>query len=197
MYKVTGSNGSLVNGFVTGASLLILDLSDTSQIRNVPWPTFQATPPASALPPLSYQIFPAPVKSVTAPLQLPVGSVVDLGASGHGNTVAGAQDFTVMFSPTGSVDCVYYLGNKVIINEAVFLLMGRRDKVGIPFIQDNSNQTTLTNYQNLNNLWVMVKPQSGAISTESMATSTGQTTSDASILASRSLANQAQGKGGR
>jgi hypothetical protein len=92
---------------------------------------------------------------------------------------------------------VYYLGNKVIINEAVFLLMGRRDKVGIPFIQDNSNQTTLTNYQNLNNLWVMVKPQSGAISTESMATSTGQTTSDASILASRSLANQAQGKGGR
>ena len=145
-----------------------------------------------------YRICRSPVKGGATPLQLPAGSVVDLGASGIGTTVGatnftlGAADLTILFSPTGAVASV----NSTPVTNTIYLLIGKRERVNNPFTSGNTNETTFTNYQDLNNLWVTINPQTGLVNSEPVAT-TSAATADPAIAAARSLAAQSQGMGGK
>jgi prepilin-type N-terminal cleavage/methylation domain-containing protein len=101
-------------------------------------------------------------------------------------------DFTILFSPTGSADKIYCNGYGRQINDKIYLLLGRRDRVSNAFTAGNSNETTLANVQDAENaLWLTVNPQSGVIATEKVAVSPG------TVAASRTIAEQGQGMGGR
>lgn len=185
--------------YYSSISYLDINGDEMPNIGNAPpsSPSFWAhTTPSFQ--PVAYRIFRAPVKGFAQPLQLPASSVVDLSASGVGDGIGlGAGNFTIMFSPNGAVDCVYDSAGRHVVVEPIFLLVGKRERVENAFIQDNPNETTLTNYQDLGNRWVMVNPQTGAVSTENVGadSSLGHTIVD--VPSSRELAKQAVGVGGR
>jgi hypothetical protein len=75
-------------------------------------------------------------------------------------------------------------------------LVGNRERVANPFVANNANETTFTNWQDLNSIWVTINPQTGQITTEPVALSTAASAA-ACIVDARQLAKQAQGMGGR
>jgi prepilin-type N-terminal cleavage/methylation domain-containing protein len=103
---------------------------------------------------------------------------------------AGVADFTVLFSPTGSVDSVYCGPNRLTVSDPLYLLIGKRGRVGNAVVAGNTNETTLTNWQDLNNVWVTINPQTGAVNTEPVAVG-------ATVVNARTLAAQSQGMGGK
>ena len=198
-YIISGPNDG--NGFVaTGTNLQFTQ--DPTQNPLAPW---TATPS----PPVPYCILRAPVKGGAAPLQLPAATVVDFTASGvdpmsaspdlfHEFSVGGG-DVEILFSPNGGVDSLYVNNMQYVPTSPIYLLIGKRERVvpGIGFIQANANETTMTNYQDLNNLWITVNPLSGLINTEPVANSIAGTDLASAITAARALAAQAQGMGGK
>jgi prepilin-type N-terminal cleavage/methylation domain-containing protein len=181
LYTITSTGGTMT-----------VKLTEPSSVVT-PWPTSNWS---AAMP---YKIFRSPVKGGAAPLQLPAASVIDLEASGYGSNYVGHQDLTVMFSPTGSVDSVYYGATRLTANEPIYLLIGKRERVKSKsdFVQNETKETNLANWQDLNNLWVVVNVQTGQIATEPMASDGGASTADDSIVAARGLAKEGQGMGGR
>ena len=83
-------------------------------------------------------------------------------------------------------------GDSVVDNDPIYLLVGKRERVKsrADFVANDTNETTLANWQDLNNLWVTVNVQTGQITTEPMASNGGAGTADNSILAARGLAAQ-------
>ena len=160
-------------------------------------PDFWAAAPMPL--PVLYRVFRSPAKGFAQPLQLPAAAVVDMTASGIGDNAAFNVDgdTVVMFDPNGAVEYVSIGGTAVNPTEPIYLLVGKRERVGNGFVQNNANEQTLTNYQDLNNLWVVINPHTGLITTDNVASSAGQTTEAAAIAASRTLADKAQGIGGR
>jgi hypothetical protein len=154
--------------------------------------------------PLSYEFFPKAKKSATAPLQLPAGMVIDLGFSGIDPDNPGplsnrfdAGDGTpnfIMFSPTGSLEAVYTTSGLLVVPgsppaSSLYFLIGRNDRVG---------SATNPNWQDMNNLWVAINPQTGMISTAPVDVnpSSGNAV-PASVTESRWSARNAYSMGGR
>jgi Tfp pilus assembly protein FimT len=161
----------------------------------LPWPT---TAPGVAVP---FQIAlqpdndnPPPTSAV-APLQLPSGTVIDLQASGTNNGLwfQGTQNSAaIVFSPAGGVYGVIANGIPGPLVDPVYFLVGRRDRMSMPV-------DGLANWQDPNNLWVTVTPQTGRITTvENVGnTAVGASMTNATIAAARIFALQGQSKGGR
>ena len=207
-YEITGGNGTLdANGYFNAdTSIIDLQLIESAQLLpwRLQWYTEYPDPQNPVITirryvtPVVYSIIRSPMKSFAQPLQLPASAVVDLSASGVGDGVGiGTGNLTILFSPNGAVECVYDSTGRHNVVEPIFLLVGKRERVENTFIQDNPNEDTLTNYQDLGNRWVMVNPQTGAVSTEVVGadSSLGHTIVDAP--SSRELAKQAVGVGGR
>lgn len=184
-----------MHGYVVG-NTVVLSAAEATQNPLVPWPTAPAWSP-----PVSYHTFRAPLKGLATPLQLPVATVVDLTASGVGTGYGGmaGADVTILFSPTGALECLYIGASRNVITEPIFLLVGKRERVGNSFVPapSASNASAWPNYQDLNNIWVTVYPLTGVINTEPVASSAGATDELGAVNLSRSLARQALGMGGK
>ncbi len=181
----------------------------------VPWPT---TPPGITVP-FQMTLQPdnnnLPNSSAVAPLQLPAGTVIDLQASGTNSgfgfgTGAGNTPI-LMFSPTGGVYQVINSNGASPLIDPIYFLIGRRDRMFTLNLTSNVTipQTGATgevvpadglaNWQDPNNLWVSVTPQTGRITTVENAVVAYPTsmTNAAAIVLARGLALQGQSKGGR
>lgn len=190
----TPPNNLDVNRYIiTDASSpdIYASLSNLNQNTMVPWPK---TPGWS--PYVPYRIFRSPIKGYAQPLQMPVPAVVDLTASGLGTYFAGAGDFTIMFSPTGAVDCVYYGATRVIAGDMIYLLVGSNERVANGYTPDNANVDTLTNYQDMNNRWVTINPQTGAVQTDLVAALVSGLNETQAKIAARAIAVEGVGMGG-
>jgi hypothetical protein len=166
-------------------------------------------------------------QSAVAPLTLPPGTVIDLQSSGtNANVWFGTGQLNpvmLIFSPAGGVYGVYYNNSMNQLIDPVYFLVGRRDRVFTLNMQSSYtvkfNSSTglwtpqtpaagetapadgLANWQDLNNLWVSVTPQTGRITTVENASVIASATSGISnangILLARGFALQGQSKGGR
>ena len=74
-------------------------------------------------------------------------------------------DVTILFSPTGAVVSVVGMP----VTDPIYLMIGKRARIANSFVTGNPNETTLTNWQDLNNLWVTINPQTGMVNTEAVA----------------------------
>lgn len=146
----------------------------------VPWPSTW-----SASTPVSFTIQRQPVRTIAQPLTLPVGTTVDLSASGTDSDIEkplfskGKGDVTIMFSPNGSVGRYYWdsydysLGKFVPYNvdaiDPIYLLIGWREQVGRSGIEIKPadpvelDEEELPNWQILSNLWIGLNPQTGLV----------------------------------
>lgn len=159
----------------------------------VPWNTLAQNVP--------YRIMRSPIKAGASPLQLPAATVVDLQFSGYntGQQFNAGTDVTVLFAPNGSVQAVYYGGASYPITEQIFLLVGKRERTstsGVLPTYDASNPDTFANWNDLNNLWVVINSQTGLVTTGQIK-ATSVTTNDSFDTISRDLARDAQGMGGK
>lgn len=117
----------------------------------------------------------APRPTMTPPVALPQGTVVDLKYSGCGGDWWNfwydddpvspvdnrAREVTVMFSPSGEISLPteenpYPVG-------PLFLLIGRWDQ--IPAVRDSGEEGSWPNWADGRNYWVVVQPQSGLVTT--------------------------------
>jgi hypothetical protein len=197
-----------------GALTVTLSTSDVYQCQIAPWTTTASVPmpyQINRMPQYNPSTQGIVVKSVVVPLQLPAGSVIDLTYSGidPGNPANCFRDYTdqpgaqadgvpvyIVFSPSGSVQTVAYtpnasgaLGSTQIgpVSTPIFLLVGKPDKA--------RNLSTATpplnyNYGDLENIWVVINPQTGLVSTAPVA-------AGGNLYSSRNLARDAQNMGGR
>jgi len=176
------------------------------QLQSVPWPKAKDPVPLWSAP-IPFRIIRAPTstaatRSAAAPLQLPVGTVIDLGASGRDPPATygyfGINDVTIMFNSGGAVESVLYGGQTYPAVNPIFLMVGKRERVENP-LEPNpkaDNKATWPNYQDMENLWIVINPQSGLITTEEMSVSTSFANKDNAVNGARTLAREAQGIGG-
>lgn len=129
---------------------------------------------------VAYSIYRAPVKNGATPLQLPAGAVVDLGGSGIDNSGVFsnyANDVTILFDADEAIR-LSVAGAVIRVTEPIFLLVGKRERVGSAYIKPSTplptpapnpptvkTESQFTNVEDLNCLWVMVNPQSGLVLT--------------------------------
>jgi len=134
----------------------------------------------------TFKVVRDPRPTMTAPIGLPQGAVVDLEWSGtddssfaigyvDGGGVPRGYNVTVMFSPDGSVDYVENNG-RFSPTDTIYFLIGRWDRIsalGIepvdpsdpdsewrPLVEDG-----LWNYEDSTNAWVSINPTSGLVTT--------------------------------
>ncbi len=166
----------------------------SSELPPEPPPVIQASPATRSM---RFQIQRQPEKSGETPLQLPTGTVVDLGLSGFGSSgtefnVGGDIPVVITFEADGTVSQVSYgdgAGNVLRGTPLapIYFMIGRQDKVG-------AAQPADSNLADLNNLWVAVNPQTGLVTTSD----NGFDPSGAQTLAeSREFARKAEAVGGR
>jgi type II secretory pathway pseudopilin PulG len=215
-YIVSNVDGAVdgTTGFLSNVSTVTVALYNPAPGQTAPWSTTAMI--------LSYQILRSPVKSAATPLQLPASTVLDLAYSGVGTDPAGSGIVSfgpgvvndvvcILFSSNGSVYSVSSAALNGVVTQPIFLLLGKRERVG------NLPQTTLTtandpswaNFQDLNNVWVVINPQTGLVSSDiptPVSTVVGDpnyvapTDSNYGIKAlgvSRQLARQGVGMGGK
>ena len=111
----------------------------------------------------------APRPTMTPPVALPQGTVVDLKYSGcgvdywnfDGAVFGNAYDVTVMFSPSGEISLPAE-GSPYPVGP-LFLLIGRWDQ--IPAVRDSGEEGSWPNWADGRNYWVVVQPQSGLVTT--------------------------------
>jgi type II secretory pathway pseudopilin PulG len=197
LFQITAVNVVLGNVVLT-ATL------DVSQGQLVPWST--------ASPPVPYRIYRLPsssgattFKGHAQPLQLPTSTVVDLAPSGidgaatpfdtfdpsTGNANYG-HDVAIVFSPNGSIYGAYYVGrSSTSVTQPIFFLLGKRERIPPPAYVA-TDPTTWANWQDLTNLWVVVNPQTGLVTSGEVAVGGA-----AGISGARVLARDAQGMGGK
>jgi Tfp pilus assembly protein FimT len=186
-----------INGLGPAAVTATLDVS---QGQSVPWSTTS--------PPVPYRIYRLPsstsattFKGQAQSLQLPASTVVDMDASGIDGTPidpfsAATGDVGILFSPNGSVYSAYYVGGaSTNVTAPIFLLVGKRERVG------NTAQTSFNaanaplwaNWQDPTNLWVVINPQTGLVTSGEVAAPTPTS----AISDARALARDAQSMGGK
>jgi len=190
-----------------------------------PSPNDATLPVASFVP---YRVFRAATNNMAriaaGSLQLPAGTVVDLLWSGVNAAAGGASAFAwadnsadvqMLFTPDGSVYSVtltndasssHYNGPVV---QSVFFLIGKRERM--PLAPDQNKRivgTTSTaddqlpNVRDLKNLWVVINPQTGLITSDVVAVvpphpTVNWTIPRAVAAAARSLAAESQSMGGK
>jgi prepilin-type N-terminal cleavage/methylation domain-containing protein len=91
-------------------------------------------------------------------------------------------DFTILFAPSGAVQSVYCGSVSQPLSDTIYLLIGKPG-------------SETTNWQDMQNVWVTINLQTGAVATEQMAPSAAG--GAAGIAAARGFAVQGQGMGGR
>ena len=150
----------------------------------------------------AFSNLPAPLRSSTAPLQLPEGVVIDLAASGVGlsNSVisfgAAVYNPMITFTASGAVGYVSSATGLQRPNGPIFLLVGRRDlmsDVSKSSSDENLYEPNTNNPLNLclQNFWVSIGWQTGQVSvTENYPNNNSPQTA-------RTLAVRAQSVGGR
>ena len=205
-FEIITPNGS--SGFIEESSGQ-WELDCSTNGLTVPW--------TATAQPVPYRIFRSPVKHGASPLQLPAATVIDLDASGWGsstgdtpvpfygdiNPVDGKIDSDVMilFSPNGAVQQVYYWGGIDKSRDPIFLLVGKNERMGNGYEPSPSsdNEPDWPNYQDLNNLWVVINPQTGLVTTAEIGSSSGigADTPAKAIIAARQFARDLQGMGGK
>ncbi|MCE9545831.1 MAG: prepilin-type N-terminal cleavage/methylation domain-containing protein [Planctomycetia bacterium] len=131
----------------------------------------------------AFQFFRQPKQSSATPIQLPVGAVVDLLASGIGDgsfSPTAAQPVMITFSTTGQVSKLYYPGfsQGVAPQDSVFFLVGRPEAAG-----------TSDNLKDLRSLWVNITCQSGLIGVNNNALVVGGNP-NVTVLADRKSARR-------
>lgn len=119
---------------------------------------------------VSYKISREPQATMTAPVGLAQGSVIDLEFSGTDSTFfTRGFDVTVMFTPTGEVDYVVDGGEKKTPSDTLYFLIGRWDRISALGVTDDGTETMaedgLWNFEDGSNFWVAINPQTGVIST--------------------------------
>jgi type II secretory pathway pseudopilin PulG len=202
-YTITNSN-DVSTGYILytpGTTVLTLTY-DSTQGQLVPWDTTPRT--------VSYRIYRSPVKGAATPLQLPAATVVDLDASGvdppppqappaPANRFSDTNgDVIILFSPNGSINCIYTAGNQYFVTQPIFLLVGKRERMLNMFQPNNTDEQTMMNYQDLNNLWVVINPQTGLINSEPVAAPlASDDTLAKAIDTARGLAREGLGMGGK
>lgn len=138
----------------------------------------------------TFKVVRDPRPTMTAPIGLPQGAVVDLewsGTEGKNGLFALGWNVTVMFSPDGSVDHVENNG-RYTPTVPIYFLVGRWERIsalGIepldpsdphydpacpdpqwrPLVEDG-----LWNYQDATNAWVSINPTSGLVTTAEVNT---------------------------
>ena len=193
----------------------------------LPWPTPPQGVPfqIARMPEFTTGVGTLATQSAVAPMQLPTGTAIDLISSGTNNGfwlgLAPASPVMLIFSPAGGVYGVYAQspsGTPVSygVVDPLYFLVGRRDRVfnvnltgtGSAAIPQISTVATdilpndgRANWQDTNNLWVTVTPQTGRITTGENAAVpypyTAGTTNAQAIVLARGFALQGQSKGGR
>jgi type II secretory pathway pseudopilin PulG len=154
----------------------------TALNTNQPPPTSPAYWALSPQPAVPYHVFRSPVsgnntvvKSAARTLPLPAGAVVDLDGSGVDTATqmfsAGGGDVAIVFAPNGAVDRVYAGGASSAVTQPIFLLVGKRERMPLQTpvpgtaASNSDDQATWPNWRDLTNLWVMINPQTGLVST--------------------------------
>jgi type II secretory pathway pseudopilin PulG len=167
-----------------------------------------STQPPAAIPlwssvKMPYRIYRRPIKGAAQPVQLPATTVIDLDYSGFGSgsetptSFGNPQDVIIIFAPNGSVFQVYCNGAINQVAKPIFLLVGKRERVNIPFVLNNTDPSTMANCQDLTNLWVVINPQTGLVTTGEVAAAATATDLPSTITQSRALARDAQSMGGK
>ena len=111
-----------------------------------------------------------PVARMTAPVGVAQGTVVDLQFSGTDSRFfEKGSDVTVMFSPTGEVDCIIDGGKRSVPTETIYFLIGRWDRIAALGVANEGRETLaedgLWNFEDGANFWVAINAQTGVIST--------------------------------
>jgi len=121
-----------------------------------------------------FKVIRDPRQTMTAPVGLPQGAVIDLEFSGTDNEAfALGSDVTIVFSPSGEVDYVADKLGKYTPTDSIYLLVGRWDRIsalGVDSLQSTGEAITMAedglwNYEDATNFWVTVNPRSGLVST--------------------------------
>ncbi len=129
----------------------------------VPWTAMPSAP-------VTYSIDRIPGKGSAQPLQLPASTIIDATASGtDGAVFGGDSDAIILFGPNGCVDCVYGYGFKFNVVSPIYLLIGKQERMANAFNPNPPTEADMTNYQDLNNLWVMINPQTGLVTTSEVS----------------------------
>lgn len=118
----------------------------------------------------SYKIQRAPITTMTSPVGMAQGAVVDLHFSGSDSSAFTlGDDVTVMFSPAGEVDYILDGGVKKTPSDTLYFLIGRWDRIAALGVTDDGLETLaedgLWNFEDSSNYWVAINPQTGVIST--------------------------------
>ncbi len=123
----------------------------------------------------SFKVIRNPRQTMTAPVGLPQGAVVDLEFSGTDESGAFAlgQDVTIVFSPSGEVDYVVDGAGKFSPTGTIYFLVGRWDRIsalGVGELESTGEAITMAddglwNYEDATNFWVTVNPRTGLVAT--------------------------------
>ena len=114
-----------------------------------------------------------PRPTMTAPVGLPSGTVVDLEFSGEETEgFATESDVTVLFSPTGEVDYVEDKSGRFVPTDTLYFLIGRWDRISALGVENDpeygsvsSAEDGLWNFEDGTNFWVTINPRTGLVST--------------------------------
>ncbi len=144
---------------------------------------------------VSFKVKRNPRPTMTAPIGLTQGAVVDLEFSGWGEAeldlFALGADVTVMFSPSGEVEYVQDGFGTHVPTETLYFLVGRWDRLTVLNVFDSGyvedeygDAVTLTedglwNYEDGSNFWVTVNPRTGLVSTVEVNPPVNYTANDA------------------
>jgi len=191
--------GDVIQFNYQGPYYPITGVSGSGVVADWPFQMYQmypfGVPPGTRTVP--YKILRRPLKSHATPLQLPAGAVIDLEFSGMDTGITTLKDTTVpiiiVFSPNGSVDCIYYNDTRYAVTQPIYLLVGKRERV--PSAQAENG---IANWQDLDCLWITLNPQTGTVTSNRIAMAAGNTSGrPQNLLESREFARSAGNMGGR
>lgn len=118
----------------------------------------------------AYQIACDPRTTMTSPVGMPEGTVVDLEFSGsESNFFAKGKNVVVMFAPTGEVDYIIDDGERKNVADTLYFLIGRWDRISALGISDDGYETMaedgLWNFEDPTNFWVAINARTGVVTT--------------------------------
>lgn len=118
----------------------------------------------------AYQIECDPRTTMTSPVGMPEGTVVDLEFSGsESNFFAKGKNVVVMFAPTGEVDYIIDDGERKNVADTLYFLIGRWDRISALGISDDGYETMaedgLWNFEDPTNFWVAINTRTGVVTT--------------------------------
>ena len=122
----------------------------------------------------TFKVVRGPRPTMTAPIGLSQGSVIDLEWSGTDSSeFALGGDVTVMFSPNGEVEYVGSNGDRLTPSGPLYFLVGRWDRISALGVVENeaglaietAADDGLWNYEDGTNFWISINPRTGVIAT--------------------------------